>query len=70
MRPSHSQSRIALAATTVVALTLSGSARQQKFALGSERAVPEHLTDASLPRLTVPQLIDFGRTLFLANWTE
>jgi len=37
--------------------------------IGREVAVPVHLQDGEEHQLSIPRLVDFGRSLFLARWT-
>lgn len=43
--------------------------RQVATRIGREVAIPRHLQDGEEYRLSIPQLIAFGRKLFCANWT-
>ena len=38
--------------------------------IGAEVAIPRHLQDDEEFRLPLPDLIEYGRKLFVANWTE
>ena len=38
--------------------------------IGSELAIPAHLADGDEHRLPLRELLDFGKKLFMANWTE
>ena len=38
--------------------------------LGSEKAVPVHLKDGEEYAMPIPDLLEFGRKLFMANWTD
>src|SRR5207244_2469208 len=44
-----------------------GSAKKK---IGQELAVPRHLRDDDEFRMSIPELIEFGKLLFVANWTE
>src|SRR4051812_23248580 len=60
-------------ALALVALTSAASAAdppKPTYKIGREAAVPDHLKDGDEFNLPVGQLLDFGRKLFMANWTE
>src|SRR4051795_4473110 len=43
--------------------------KPQPGKIGREAAVPRHLKDEEEFRMALPELLDFGKRLFLANWT-
>jgi hypothetical protein len=58
-----------------VSLTLVPSAIAQDASsghshLGEEKAIPRHLQDDEEFKLEVKDLLDFGKKLFMANWTD
>ena len=57
----------AMALAALACATLSGQAPSR---IGRERAVSHHLKGGDEFRLSIAQLIEHGRTLFCANWTE
>jgi hypothetical protein len=63
----------ALSAIWVVALGYSSSAQQapaSKALIGREVAIARHLEDDEEFRTSLPDLVEHGRKLFAANWTE
>jgi di-heme oxidoreductase (putative peroxidase) len=56
--------------TWVAAIAVASSAFAQSGSIGSEAAVPTHLRDGEEFSRTVPQLVEYGKRLFMANWTE
>jgi mono/diheme cytochrome c family protein len=55
----------------VVATLCAGAivAQSPPVSLGDERAVRRHLASEQEFNLPIPELVEFGRTLFVANWT-
>lgn len=41
-----------------------------KSQIGSEVAIPRHLQDDEEFKLPIPELLSYGKKLFMANWTE
>lgn len=60
----------AVVGLTIVVASASLSGRQQSPAIGSEKAVPLHLSGGKEIQIPPRELIDFGARLFSANWTE
>lgn len=63
------------AAACVAALACSVGLRAQqaspwKAQIGREQAIPRHLEDDEEFRVSLPELVEHGRRLFAANWTE
>ncbi len=59
-----------LVAIGCVALTWQIAAQRPGAGIGRELAVPRHLRDDEEFRLSASELVEFGRKLFEANWTE
>src|SRR5213592_2032557 len=47
----------------------SAALAQHATSIGREVAVTHHLTDGDEFDITLPKLLEHGKTLFLANWT-
>src|SRR5215469_15703268 len=47
----------------------SGTAQRSRN-IGREVAIERHLQDGEEFKLSIPQLVDFGRKLFVASWTS
>jgi hypothetical protein len=64
--------RIAIAVAACAWLCASAAPQVQRSSprVGDERAVPTHLKDGDERRLSAEALVDAGRKLFAANWTE
>jgi hypothetical protein len=60
----------ALALAAAVLCTASALTAPQTAVIGRELAIPRHLRDGEELTLSVPALIDFGRQLFNAVWTD
>lgn len=60
--------RVAFIAIAV--LTAAASLAAQTGRLGREAALPRHLFDGEESRLSVADLLAFGRDVFIANWTD
>jgi hypothetical protein len=58
------------AAASVVSMTCVATVRTQSATIGREVAVVHHLKDGEEFKLPLLELIEFGRKLFCANWTE
>jgi cytochrome c551/c552 len=58
-----------LLAIAAGALACVATVRTQQ-SIGQERAVPQHLRDGDEFTMPVAALVDYGRQLFIANWTE
>jgi hypothetical protein len=54
----------------LAALPIAAQRRSYEPALGEERAVTRHLEDGDLFRIPLREIIDHGRQLFSANWTD
>lgn len=59
-----------LISASAAALVAARAADQPAHKFGVERAVPVHLNDGDEFRLALPELIAFGKKLFMANWTD
>lgn len=44
--------------------------RSTSTRIGEEKAVPHHLRDGEEFELSIPDLVAFGKKLFMANWTD
>ena len=61
---------VLIVALLVLALTLCTLATAQTGSLiGKEVSVPQHLQDGQEFHMSIPDLVDFGNTLFRARWT-
>lgn len=59
-----------LTACAIGAIALAAVAPTAQGRIGRENAVPRHLHDGDETRLTVEALLEQGRLLFSANWTD
>jgi mono/diheme cytochrome c family protein len=55
-------------ALVLLCVAVSGQGTRQR--IGQELAIVHHLKDVDVSRVSIPALVDIGRTLFAANWTE
>jgi hypothetical protein len=60
---------VALTAAGAVATALAQSG-SQPGSIGGEKAIPVHLRDGQEFTRSVSELVDYGRRLFTANWTD
>jgi hypothetical protein len=56
--------------TWMAAIAIASSAFAQSGSIGREAAIPTHFRDGEEFNLTVAQLVDYGKRLFTANWTD
>lgn len=56
--------------TAWLMLVLAGAALAQPADLGREVAIPRHLQDDEEFKLSIPDLLAYGKKVFDANWTE
>jgi hypothetical protein len=56
--------------TSAAMIVAAVTAAAQEPAIGSERAIPYHLVNGAEFKLSLESLLDHGRNLFAANWTE
>src|SRR5438128_1232898 len=60
-----------LCVISVFALTLCGQTpAPHPSRIGQERAIPQHLADDDEFDISLAALIEYGKRLFCANWTE
>ena len=66
----HSRASAAATAIALAALVCTAVAGQEQHPIGQEAAVPHHLRDGDEFKLPLVALVDYGKTLFSANWTD
>jgi hypothetical protein len=57
-------------AVATAALVTAASVLTQRLEIGQERALLQHLRSGEELKLSVTELVAFGRSVFLANWTD
>ena len=62
--------RVLSAATCLAAIACASTVFTQSSRIGREIAVPDHVQDGQEFKLSVHELIEAGKRLFIANWTQ
>lgn len=59
-----------IVSTSLMLLVGTAHSDQQRTRLGRELAIPRHLRDEDVSTLPLLELVEYGRKLFCANWTD